>query len=105
MGVGENAATGLALIIHELATNSLKYGALSSPTGTLDLSGRMVGDNLEISWSQQGGPPISAPHGNGYGSKLIERTMSGVLGGQASYWWPPSGAVVTLTMNGSRLNS
>jgi hypothetical protein len=38
MGVGERAATTLALVVHELATNSLKYGALSSPTGTLDIA-------------------------------------------------------------------
>ncbi|MFN7023418.1 MAG: hypothetical protein ACK4QP_02610 [Pseudorhizobium sp.] len=61
MGVGENAATGLALVIHELATNSFKYGSLSTPEGTLDISGTVVGEEVEIGWSEQGGPEVSPP--------------------------------------------
>jgi two-component sensor histidine kinase len=63
MGVGEAAATGLALVIHELATNSVKYGALSSDTGTLDISGIPDGDDVVIAWTEQGGPSVSPPKG------------------------------------------
>jgi hypothetical protein len=81
MGVGEEAATALALVIHELATNALKYGALSNPDGTLDISGTVRGDEVEIVWSEHGGPPVVHEDGSGYGSKLIRRTMEGTLGG------------------------
>ncbi len=52
LGVGETAATGLALVVHELATNAVKYGALSLLEGTLDVSGTIVSDNVEIQWTK-----------------------------------------------------
>ena len=104
MGVGEAAATGLALVIHELATNSLKYGALSSASGTLDVSGEMDGDDVVVVWTEQGGPAVISPDGEGgYGSKLLQRTMSGHLGGTIEFDWSPSGALITLRINSSRL--
>ncbi|MFN3524650.1 MAG: HWE histidine kinase domain-containing protein, partial [Paracoccus sp. (in: a-proteobacteria)] len=57
MGVGQAAATALALAVHELATNAVKYGALSIDTGTLDISGSIKGPHVEICWTEQGGPP------------------------------------------------
>src|SRR5215218_9582817 len=75
MGVGEASATTLALVIHELATNSLKYGALSSECGTLDVSG--TGDDTEdvvIIWTERGGPSVVAPAEAGYGSELVTRS-------------------------------
>jgi two-component sensor histidine kinase len=105
MGVGEGAATGLALVIHELATNSLKYGALSMETGTLDVSGLVEGGDVVITWIEQGGPELTEPQGSdGYGSKLLQRTMSGHLGGSISVNWSLSGAIVTLTIDGNRLS-
>ena len=105
-GVGEHAATGIALVIHELATNSLKYGALSVPTGTLDISGKMLGDDVELIWTEQGGPSFEHPTGpGGYGSKLVQRTISGLLAGAFSCEWTPGGAVVTLSIKGDRLVS
>jgi len=65
MGVGEAAATTLALVIHELATNSLKYGALSSATGTLDVSCAPHETEVSIVWTERGGPPVSTPSGQG----------------------------------------
>lgn len=104
MGVGVQAATGLALVVHELATNSLKYGSLSSANGTLDVAGTIVGDNVEITWSEQGGPEVAPPQGPaGYGSKLMERTMSGTLGGSITYAWPTSGALISIRIRLDRL--
>ena len=100
------AATGLALVIHELATNSLKYGALSSHEGTLDVSGTVVGDDVEIQWTERGGPHVTKPDGpGGYGSKLLHRTLARNLGGGLEYDWPKEGLVVRLTIAGSRLSS
>ncbi len=105
MGVGEGAATGLALVIHELATNSLKYGALSVPEGTLDVSGTIVGNDVEVVWTEQGGPEVTAPEDQGgYGSRLLARTMSGHLGGTITYDWSKRCALVTLNINGDRLS-
>lgn len=104
MGVGEAAATGLALLIHELATNSLKYGALSVPEGTLDVSGSMIGDDVEVVWTEQGGPEVSPPEGaGGYGSKLLSRIMTGHLGGTISHNWSESGVLVKLRIASKKL--
>ena len=104
MGVGEAAATGLALVIHELATNSLKYGALSLSTGILDVSGTASGDTVILAWTEQGGPKVVAPTGaGGYGSRLLERTMASHLGGSITFNWTPGGALVTLTIDAARL--
>ncbi len=106
LGVGETAATGLALVIHELATNALKYGALSLPEGTLDVSGNVVGDNVEIQWTERGGPEVKKPDGpGGYGSKLLHRTLVGHLGGELEHDWSQQGLIVKLKMEASRLSS
>ena len=57
MGVGEASATTLAMVVHELATNSLKYGALSAATGTLDVSCALPDSEVAIVWTERGGPP------------------------------------------------
>jgi two-component sensor histidine kinase len=98
MGVGEGAATSLAMIIHELATNSLKYGALSCDTGTLDVACDPHEQDVAIVWTERGGPPVVAPASRGYGSTLISRSMSRQFGGSVSYLWDEGGAVVTLRM-------
>lgn len=98
--VGQAAATALALVIHELATNSIKYGALSISAGTLDLTGRMADDALEIVWLELNGPRLAdRPRPTGYGSKLIARSMSSQLGGTVAFEWCPDGAVITLQMS------
>ncbi len=100
MGVGEAAATTLALVVHELATNSLKYGALSVPTGTLDVSGSDQEENLVMAWTERGGPSVTAPTGpGGYGSRLLTRAMTHQLDGSVHRHWDEAGVVVNLTMN------
>lgn len=106
MGVGEDAATGMALVVHELATNSLKYGALSVETGTLDISGNMVGEDVQIVWTEQGGPEVAEPQNlRGYGSNLVQRTMEDQLRGSVTYDWSQGGAVVTMRISGKRLST
>jgi two-component sensor histidine kinase len=105
MGVGEKAANTLALVLHELATNSLKYGALSSSTGTLDVSCTPVaGDEVMIVWTERGGPPVVRPTGpGGYGSKIVNQSMSSGLDGSLACDWAEDGVVVTLRINKQRL--
>jgi two-component sensor histidine kinase len=104
MGVGEHAATTLALVVHELATNSLKYGALSSPTGTLDISCAAHDIEVVVVWTERGGPPVAAPAGEGgYGSKLLNRGMTIQLGGSISCDWSAEGVIVTLHMTKDQL--
>ena len=103
IGVGEQAATTLALVVHELATNSLKYGALSSPFGALDISCAPHDTEVVVVWTERGGPPVTAPAGDGgYGSKLLNRGMT-QLGGSIACDWSSEGVIVTLRMTKVRL--
>src|SRR5471032_2251255 len=78
MAVGEQAATTLALVVHELATNSLKYGSLSAASGMLDVScADHPGNEVVIHWTERGGPSVAAPPApEGFGSKMVTRGMS-----------------------------
>jgi two-component sensor histidine kinase len=105
IGVGRAAATALALVVHELATNSLKYGALSAEKGRLDVSSLPhVGEEIVVVWTEQGGPPVVAPKAPaGFGSELVNRSMSNRLGGSIAFNWAKEGLIVTLRMNKDRL--
>ena len=105
MGVGEATATSLALIIHELATNSLKYGALSSGTGTLDITTNVSDEaQVELVWIERGGPPVQQPsRPAGFGTKLVRRSIEQQLGGTIAYEWASDGLVVTLRLDRARM--
>jgi two-component sensor histidine kinase len=104
MSVGEGTATTLALIVHELATNSLKYGSLSTPSGTLDISGNDGGMRVTIVWLERGGPTVPpSAQATGFGSTMINRSIRDQLGGSISYDWSDEGVSVTLTLEKVRL--
>jgi len=104
MGVGEKAATTLAMILHELATNSVKYGCLSAETGMLDLSSRSDGDHLVIVWAESGGPEAGGPPSrHGFGTNYVAQTISRQFRGAIEYDWQPSGLVATLRMRNDLL--
>ena len=104
MSVGESAVTTFALIIHELATNSLKYGALSVDTGTLDVSCSAHDDAVTVVWTEAGGPKVVPPTGpRGFGSKLIERSITEQLRGSIEQDWAEHGLIVTLHVDPKRL--
>jgi two-component sensor histidine kinase len=104
MGVGEGTATSLALILHELATNSLKYGALSVPQGTLNISTTSRADWIDLVWLERGGPASEPPLGaGGFGNKLVERSVTRQLGGSIDYNWSEGGLIATLTMTRARM--
>jgi two-component sensor histidine kinase len=106
MDLNEGAATTLALVLHELATNSLKYGALSVPAGTLEVTCDAPDEEVVLVWTEDGGPPVTPPAGHagtGYGSELIRRSMMQHFGGGIAHDWAPEGLIVTLRMQRDRL--
>jgi two-component sensor histidine kinase len=104
MGIGDTAALTLALVVHELATNSLKYGSISVPIGTLDVSCTTQDNEVTVVWTERGGPSVVAPTPPlGFGSKMVVRSMSQQLGGAIAFDWSKEGLIVTLRMRKDRL--
>jgi two-component sensor histidine kinase len=104
MGVGERAASTLAMVVHELATNSVKHGALSADAGALDISSHTENEDVYLIWAETGGPEMRRqPEMRGFGSQMISRSVSSQLGGSLGYDWQPAGLVATLRMRKSRL--
>jgi two-component sensor histidine kinase len=94
-------AVVLSMIVHEIATNAAKYGALSNETGTVRLDWEVAkeaaGQKLRLIWAEAGGPPVVAPVQRGFGSRLIERSARDQLGGEATVDFLPRGVVYTVT--------
>ena len=100
IGIGERSATCLAMVVHELATNSLKYGALSVEAGLLDISGSVAGDDIKIDWTEHGGPDMTrTERSESYGGRLIKQTIVNQLGGSITYDWAANGLSVTILVN------
>lgn len=95
--IGPQAATCIALIVHELATNAVKYGALSSQTGMVTVTMDRGECASRICWREAGGPAIEAqPKRSGFGSTMIERTIRAHRGLEVRYDWNPAGLCVTI---------
>jgi two-component sensor histidine kinase len=96
--LGSRAAIAVALALHELCTNAMKYGALSAETGQVDLEWRSFAapPSFEISWRESGGPPVVPPKRRGFGSKLIERVLAQDIDGEATLVFQPTGLVCTI---------
>ncbi|MCP3397986.1 sensor histidine kinase [Bradyrhizobium sp. CCGB20] len=94
-------AVVLSMIVHEIATNAAKYGALSNEAGRVTLEWEVIADTpkprLRLIWSEIGGPPVTAPVQRGFGSRLIERSARDQLGGEATVDFLPRGVVCTVT--------
>ena len=106
MLVGEHSATAISLVMHELATNSMKYGALSSPTGNLVITGLDHGDEVEMNWQEKGGPPVIAPPRTaGFGSRLVKASVEDQLGGTITFDWAADGIAVMLKINKVRVGA
>ena len=94
-------AVVLSMIVHEIATNAAKYGALSNDSGMIGIDWEVVpggtGEFLRLLWTESGGPPVTAPVHRGFGSRLIERSARDQLGGEATVDFLPRGVVYTIT--------
>ena len=86
-------AQAIAVVLHELATNAAKYGALSGVEGQVTLDWSQAADGLlTLHWTEKGGPPVKAPARHGFGGRVIERMIGG-LKGKAHFDWRPEGIV------------
>lgn len=95
--IADRVATPVALIIHELATNASKYGALSTAEGKVAISGSRTAEHYELTWRETGGPPVTAPDGAlGFGSRLLDVSAGGQLGGEVERAWEPDGVRVVI---------
>jgi len=102
--VGERSATPIALVIHELATNAVKYGALAVPGGEVDIMTETDKDAIIITWTERGGPPVAvAPENTGFGTQLSEIGISSQLGGSIIRYWNPQGLKVVMTVPSAHL--
>uniref|UniRef100_UPI00260455B9 sensor histidine kinase n=1 Tax=uncultured Rhizobium sp. TaxID=155567 RepID=UPI00260455B9 len=91
-----NAVQNLGLVFHELATNSVKYGALSVLEGTIAVEwtirdAQSEQPMLEVTWTEMNGPPVTEPTRRGFGSTVVERHAAGAFGGKVSMDFNPEG--------------
>jgi two-component sensor histidine kinase len=84
-------AIPLALVISELATNAVKYGALSVPNGGIRIKWTLDKNHLLLEWTETGGPAAIEPAKTGYGTQFIQRAVTGELGGKLEMLFQPTG--------------
>ena len=101
----DQAATSVALLFHELATNAAKYGALARTEGRVMLTTTRVGDRFVLTWTERGGPPVlGVPDHQGFGSSLATVSVEGQLGGRLERTWAPEGLVVVADLPATALS-
>ncbi|MEO8883129.1 MAG: HWE histidine kinase domain-containing protein [Devosia sp.] len=94
-------ALGLGLVLHELSSNAVKFGALSSAAGKVNVSWTVKTDiapQLELLWKESGGPTVVPPTETGFGTRLIERSLDKVLGSDVALTYPAEGAEARITL-------
>jgi two-component sensor histidine kinase len=102
--VDDRGATPMALLVHELATNACKYGALCVPDGQVHVTTRVDEDVLELRWDESGGPRLDGPpEKTGFGTMLSELSIVQQLGGTIEREWRPAGLLVTARVGVNRL--
>jgi PAS domain S-box-containing protein len=89
----------LSMVVHELSTNSIKYGALSLPEGSVSVRWSLHNSSLSFEWSEAGGPAIrEPPTGRGFGSRLLELTIRSQMRGSFERIWNPQGLNFQMTI-------
>ena len=92
------AALTFGLIIHELCVNAGKYGALSTPSGSVDLSWRIVHDILQLAWVERGGPAANGSNHVGFGTRYITESLKHELSGTCEFLFEPAGLTFLATI-------
>jgi PAS domain S-box-containing protein len=105
--IGGGALTSVALLLHEFSTNAAKYGALSVPSGQVEVRWSTSLDELHLIWRERGSPPTddSKTRTKGFGSHLTDITVRGHLAGSMTREWNPEGLTVRVTMPLSRIEN
>jgi PAS domain S-box-containing protein len=91
-------AQTLALVLHELITNSAKYGALSALSGHLKVRWEVDADNLQMVWEERDGPLVAKPLCRGFGTRSVIASIESQLGGRAEFDWRPEGLICRLSV-------
>ncbi len=93
--LSSRTAIAIAMALHELCTNAVKYGALSVESGRVELAWRIDATErrLHLTWQERGGPPVQAPERRGFGSRVIDTSFRHQLSGRAEAAFEPSGVV------------
>ena len=91
----------MALLVHELTTNSAKYGALSSATGQVAIRWSLVGTRLNLEWRESDGPIVATPVHRGFGTRLLSGALE-PFGGTIETTFEPTGLICRLERNASR---
>ena len=92
-------AQSIAIALHELTTNAVKYGALSVPAGRLQVEwSRAENGQLVLRWSETDGPPVKPPARQGFGTRVVDQIIRAELKGEARYDWRPAGLVCEISM-------
>jgi two-component sensor histidine kinase len=96
--VSSAAALPLAMVLNELCTNAVKYGALSNAGGRVEITAAVdeLGKQFRLTWSEKGGPAVQAPTRRSFGTRLIEHSFVSQLQGEAQLAFEPSGVVCVL---------
>ncbi len=94
-------ALAVAMLLHELSTNAVRYGALSNETGEVRITWGLLqtseGQYLHLTWTEAGGPPVRVPTRRGFGTRLIECSLAQDLGGEVKLEFEPPGLVCTIS--------
>jgi PAS domain S-box-containing protein len=105
VSLSARAVTTFALILHELATNAAKYGALSVEEGSLRVTWECVDNVLMLKWEESGGPALSGPpKSEGFGTVISNHSVRELFGGSLSHKWDLTGLSVELSVPMNRLN-
>jgi two-component sensor histidine kinase len=91
------SAQSIALVLHELATNAAKYGAMSEQLGRVRVSWESRDDLLALTWEEADGPPVQVPTSEGHGMMVINASVVRQLGGTVSFDWRPTGLRFTMS--------
>jgi PAS domain S-box-containing protein len=91
-------AQTVAMALHELVTNSAKYGALSTPNGRLTVHWKAEADVLNLVWEERDGPAVAEPVSRGFGTRSVIASIESQLGGHAEFDWRPEGLICRLAV-------